>query len=347
MKVNGRMRPTRLAWLFTLAATMALLLAMVGPSGAGANGKGSAANKPEQADKPNQANCARGRTVPTNKISIQLWTFSRYLSGNLNSYTTVPSDAPTTGSTAAERLEYVLSYLSELGFRNIEPYSFHGLTAEQFNALVDEYGLKVPSRHMSTNEATWAANLADASLLGQRYTGSGGFAAPGITSYENVLATAETLNRLGQASVENGTGKVFGHNHRVEFTTRYVDPETGELKSAWQLLVENTDPRYVTFQLDVGWATVAGEDAVALVEEFGDRIELLHVKDAIVTVPGSGSGAVFEQTTIGQGDVDWASLFDAAQGDVKLYVIEMDPRADWDPFAFARDSFQYVDCLVF
>ena len=112
----------------------------------------------------------------------------------------------------------------------------------------------------------------------------------------------------------------------MEFTTQYVDPETGELKSAWQLLVENTDPRYVTFQLDVGWATVAGEDAVALVKEFDDRIELLHVKDAIVTVPGGGNEAGFQQTTIGQGDVDWASLFDAAQGDVKLYVIEMDPR---------------------
>jgi sugar phosphate isomerase/epimerase len=335
MKARSQMRPAWLATLLALAATMAMLLAMAGPPAAGAKAQ----------DKPEQANCAQGRTIPTSKISIQLWTFSRYLGGS--SFTGAPADAPTTGSTAAERLEYLLAYLSELGFRNIEPYSFHGLTAEQFNALADEYGLKVPSRHMSTNVATWEANLADASLLGQRYTGSGGFAAPGITTYENVLATAETLNQLGRASVQNGTGKIFGHNHRVEFTTQYVDPETGELKSAWQLLVENTDPRWVTFQLDVGWATVAGEDAVALVEEFGDRIELLHVKDAIVTVPGSGPEAVFEQTTIGQGDVDWASLFDAAQGDVKLYVIEMDPRADWDPFAFAADSFEYVDCLVF
>jgi len=325
--------------LLVLAATLAMLLGMLGPPGAGAQGKGKAApNKPEQ------ANCATGRTLPVSKISIQLWTFSRYLGGT--SFTGAPAGAPTTGSTAAERLEYVLSYLSELGFRNIEPYSFHGLTAEQFNALVDEYRLKVPSRHMSTNVATWEANLADASLLGQRYTGSGGFAAPGIDTYQNVLATAETLNQLGRASVQNGTGKVFGHNHRLEFTTQYVDAEgDGTLKSAWQILVENTDPRWVTFQLDVGWATVAGEDPVALVEEFGDRIELLHVKDAIVTVPGSGPEAVFQQTTIGQGDVDWASLFAAAQGKVKLYVLEQDPPVD--PFAFAAESFEYVDCLVF
>ena len=160
--------------------------------------------------------------------------------------------------------------------------------------------------------------------LGPALGGSGGFASPGISSYENVLATAETLNALGQASVENGTGKIFGHNHTAEFATKYVDVQgDGTLKSAWQILVENTDPRYVTFQLDVGWATVAGEDAVALVEEFGDRIELLHIKDAIVT----GRPTPWEQTIIGQGDVDWASLFAAAQGKVKLYVLEQDPPA--------------------
>ena len=73
----------------------------------------------------------------------------------------------------------MLAFLSEVGYRNIEPYSFHGLTAEQFKALADRYRLAVPSRHMSTNEATWDANLADAKLLGQHWTGSGGFASPG------------------------------------------------------------------------------------------------------------------------------------------------------------------------
>jgi sugar phosphate isomerase/epimerase len=48
---------------------------------------------------------------------------------------------------------------------------------------------------------------------------------------------------------------------------------------------------------------------------------------------------------IGEGVVDWAAVFRAAQGDVKLYVIEQDPPVE--PFSFARNSFEYVDCLVF
>jgi sugar phosphate isomerase/epimerase len=329
VKLITHRKPSRFPILAALAAVGAILLALAASSAAGA----------QEPPKAGEANCSTGRTVPASKISIQLWTFNRYI-GSGDRAAEAPEGAPGPEATPAERLEFVLAYLSEVGYQNIEPFSFHGLTAEQFDALAEQYGLKVPSRHMSTSEANWDANLADAKLLGQRMVGSGGFAAPGIGSYENVLATAETLNRLGERSKKNGTGPIFGHNHTAEFTTMYVDAQgDGTLKSAWQLLVENTDPRYVDFQLDVGWATIAGEDAAALIEQYGDRITSLHVKDAILTSTG------WQQTTVGQGDVDWEAVFAAAQGNVRLYTIEQDPPVE--PFSFAAESFQYVDCLVF
>jgi sugar phosphate isomerase/epimerase len=333
VEIISQGKPSRFPIVIGLAAVLAMLLALVGPSAAGAQEQPS----PPKAD---QANCSTGRTVPASKISIQLWTFNRYIERGERA-AEAPAGAPGADATRAERLEFVLAFLSEVGYRNIEPYSFHGLTVEQFDALAEKYGLKVPSRHMSTNEATWDANLADAKLLGQRWTGSGGFASPGTGSYGNTLATAETMNRLGERSVKNGTGKIFGHNHAGEFTTRYVDVQgDGTLKSAWQILVENTDPRWVAFQLDVGWATIGGEDPVALIEQFGDRIELLHVKDvADIGLPTQ------HQTTVGQGEVDWAGVFAAAQGKVRQYVIEQDPPVE--PFSFAAESFQYVDCLRF
>jgi sugar phosphate isomerase/epimerase len=78
--------------------------------------------------------------------------------------------------------------------------------------------------------------------------------------------------------------------------------------------------------------------SVALIEQFGDRIELLHVKDV-------ADVAQRTQTTVGQGVVDWAGVFAAAQGKVRQYVIEQDPPVE--PFSFAAESFKYVDCLVF
>jgi sugar phosphate isomerase/epimerase len=332
MKAHDRTGLARTVTLLVLAAALAVLLAMAGPPGAGA--------QEAAPDKAEQANCATGRTVPASKISIQMWTFNRYIDRGERA-DEAPAGAPGPEATRAERLEFVLAFLSEVGYRNIEPFSFHGLSVEEFDALVEKYGLKVPSRHMSTSEADWDANIADAKLLGQRWTGSGGFASPGTGSYENTLATAETMNRLGERSVKNGTGQIFGHNHAGEFETMYVDAQgDGTLKSAWQILVENTDPRWVTFQLDVGWAVIGGQDPVALMEEFGDRVELFHVKDVVdIGEPTE------RQTTVGQGEIDWPALFAVSQGKVQQYVIEQDPPVE--PFSFAAESFEYVDCVVF
>ena len=67
--------------------------------------------------------CA-GRGVPTNKISIQLWTFAEYVGFG--------TDAATIA-----RLETVLSSLSEMGYRNVEPFTLSGLSAEDYRALLD------------------------------------------------------------------------------------------------------------------------------------------------------------------------------------------------------------------
>ncbi|NEB06961.1 TIM barrel protein, partial [Streptomyces sp. SID13726] len=134
--------------------------------------------------------------------------------------------------------------------------------------------------------------------LGQEYVGSGGFPSPGIGGgLENVLATADAMDRLGERSVANGTGKLFGHNHDQEFNTKYE--YNGELTSAWEILVAETNPEYVAFELDTAWAANAGVDVPALIDEYGDRIELLHIKDAVnVNAPGD-----MRQVALGRGDL--------------------------------------------
>jgi sugar phosphate isomerase/epimerase len=300
--------------LLATGATAALLaggLLAGGPAAAAPNSENAAA----------AADCA-GRGVPASKISIQLFSYF--------------------GWQREVGIEPILAELEEIGYQNVEPFgaSAEGRTATEFRDLLTQYGLKAPSSHGSTNEATFDATLEAAKDLGQKYTGSGGFASPGIGSYENVLATAETMNRLGELSVKNGTGKFFGHNHQSEFTTQYADPETGEMKSAWQILVENTDSRWVTFQLDVFWAADAGVDVVSLLEQYGDRIELLHIKDGDLNGDARGIPG-----NVGQGDIDWAPILQAAQGGVKYYVVERDGAPnDRD---FAAESFEFLTCFEF
>ena len=58
------------------------------------------------------------------------------------------------------------------------------------------------------------------------------------------------------------------------------------LKTAWDIQVERTDPRYVAYQVDAFWATDAFDDATgaataAFINKYPTRVKLMHVKDGI------------------------------------------------------------------
>jgi sugar phosphate isomerase/epimerase/glucose/arabinose dehydrogenase/regulation of enolase protein 1 (concanavalin A-like superfamily) len=227
--------------------------------------------------------------------------------------------------------EAVYDRLSEIGFLNIEPYggTYGDYTAEEFRSLIDSYGLSAPTSHYQANEDTWDETLEFLSTVGHEYTGTAGWPAPGIGSLEDVLATADAMDRLGERSVEAGTGKFFGHNHDQEFTTQYE--YNGELTSAWEILAQETDPEFVTFELDVAWATHAGVDVPGLIQEYGDRIELLHIKDA-TNLGGEGNPTF---TNLGDGEVPLDEILAVSQesANIAYYVLEYDLAADGEDFA--------------
>ncbi|GAA4730666.1 sugar phosphate isomerase/epimerase [Isoptericola chiayiensis] len=303
------------------AAGLALPLAAAAPA---------AADAPQKDRAPGSASQCSGRSVPASKISFQLYSYSSWQQE-------IGVDA-------------VLAELADIGYKNVEPFggSYEGRTAEEFRALLKEHHLKAPSSHGDTDPETFDETLEFAKTLGQKYTGSGGWSGPGVpffggtTTWESALETAEAMNAAGERSVKAGTGKHFGHNHWNEFVLQVTDPATGESMSWWEAVVRNTDPRYVAFQVDVYWATDGGADVVELLDEYGDRIDLLHIKDGDLSGPTPAFGT---QTVVGEGDIDWPSILEAAQGKVKYYVVEMD-GAPTDA-SFARESFEYLTCLDF
>src|SRR4029079_17564069 len=86
--------------------------------------------------------------------------------------------------------------------------------------------------------------------LGLPYVGSSGWPEPGFESLDAALETAAVLNELGERAAARGM-TVYGHNHETELTTRF------DGKPALEVLLENTEPGVVTFELDVHWALVA------------------------------------------------------------------------------------------
>ena len=269
--------------------------------------------------------CA-GRGVPDSKISIQLWTFAEYVGFG--------TDAATIA-----RLEEVLSRLSEMGYRNVEPFTLSGLSAEEYRALLDKYGLKASARHVNVgtpeSPVDFQQILDENRTLGIKYFGSGG--TPNYATEAEWIAYAEYLNALGeQARMQGQTLMV--HNHNWEFQRVFGD------RTAFDILMAHTDPQNVVFQLDLYWATNGGADPVELLERYGNRIQLFHVKDmAAGTFPG-------RIEIVGEGIIDFPTIFAASQGPVRYYVVEHDPRfgdPTFDPFEAAQKGFDYLDCVTF
>ena len=275
---------------------------------------------PQAATAATAADDADRVLIPADQVSLQMFTLIPWV----NSDGLVP----------------VLERLSEIGFQNIEPFggTFTGYTATEFRELADGLGLSVPSSHYNVAEGTFDDTLDFVATLGQEFVGSGGFATPGINSYADTLATAETLNRLGARAVDAGVGKVFGHNHAREFTTMYE--HEGQMMSAWEILVAETNPEWVAFELDVAWAVHGGVDPVALINEYPDRIDLLHVKDAINL--GGPSNPTF--VNLGEGDVPLQDILAAGvAAGVAYFVMEYDLAADGN--SFATEGFEYLTGL--
>jgi sugar phosphate isomerase/epimerase len=274
-----------------------------------------------------QPDCA-GRGVPDSKISIQLWTFAEYIGFG-------------TDQATIDRTREVFAALSEMGYRNVEPFTLSGLSAEEYRALLDEYGLKASARHVNVgtpeSPVDFQAILDENAVLGIKYFGSGG--TPNYATEAEWVAYAEYLDELGALARQQGQNLMV-HNHNWEFQDVFGD------QTAFDILMANTDPRNVVFQLDLYWATNGGglDNPVDVLERYGNRIQLFHVKDmAAGTFPG-------RIEIVGEGVIDFPEIFAAAGGGIRYYVVEHDPRfgdPTFDPFEAAQTGFDYLSCVTF
>ena len=273
-----------------------------------------------------------GRGIPTSKISVQLWTFAEYIGFG--------TDAATIA-----RTEEVLGRLKEMGYRNVEPFTLSGLTAEQYRALLDEYGLRASARHVDVgtpqNPADLDQILRDNRTLGITFFGSGAtpIFPPIYTTEAEWTAYAEYLDRIGAVARKHGQ-TLMVHNHDIEFETVFGN------RTVFDILMANTEPKNVVFQLDLYWATNGGgiDNPLDVIERYGNRIKLFHVKDMAA---GPFPGRI---EIVGEGIIDFPSIFRAAGGSTKYYVVEHDPRfgdPTFDPFEAAQVGFDYLDQVTF
>jgi len=244
-----------------------------------------------------------------------------------------------------------LNQLAKIGFKEVEPAVFPGLTPQQFRRLLDAAGLHCPSTHLQFDMANLDKAFEEAHVLGARYAVAGSLIGPVVEatkikiegpsgmSADEAKRTAKVANRIGEAAKRAGLQFAL-HNHDREF----VDLGNGEC--GYDIVFRETDPKLVQFEIDCGWMLFAGRNPVDYFKKYPGRIPLIHVKD-FEPKQNKDAKPMAEKmlgAELGHGVVDYRPIFAAAkQAGVKHYFSEQEgPFSRMSSLEAARVNYDYL-----
>jgi sugar phosphate isomerase/epimerase len=222
-----------------------------------------------------------------------------------------------------------LEKVAQAGYKEVEFAGYQSMSPAEVRALLSRFGLTSPSTHvgLSNNPEAWKRALDEAKSVGHEFITvpslPGGF---DRTSQDGWKQLADRFNSAAQEARTAGLRFAF-HNHEVEFR---------EVQGAvpFDILLANTDPALVSFQIDIYWMTKGGKDVLDYYDRFPNRFPMVHVKDSA----GPPEHAMVD---VGKGTINFAAIFAKAvtQG-TKHFFVEHDSPAD--PLASMRASAEYL-----
>ena len=168
-----------------------------------------------------------------------------------------------------DSMRMALEKMAAMGYHYAEFAGFFDYTAEQIKIWLDAFGLACSGAHIGVGELKmeeldeYIAYLQTIGCHTLIYTG-------GDWSTEekmdrNIAIMNETQRRLAEAGMMMGF-----HNHSAEFFP------TAYGKVIEEEIIKRTDAE---LEIDTFWAYNAKKDVVSLLEQYKDRIRMIHLKD--------------------------------------------------------------------
>jgi sugar phosphate isomerase/epimerase len=212
-----------------------------------------------------------------------------------------------------------LDYIKEMGIRNIEFSNLFGKTAAEMRALLDARGLVCTSYGVYYDALTNKTEsvIRDAKTLGAEFVRVGMIPHKGEFTVQQADAAIKDFNRVGKLLKENGLEFCY-HNHGYDFTPY-------EKSTLYDYLIQNTNPDYVSFELDILWVHQFGQDPMAYLKKYPSRFKLMHVKDLKKGVPVGLDVKTSSENDVplGSGQINvQAILKQARKSPIKYYYLE-------------------------
>jgi sugar phosphate isomerase/epimerase len=224
-----------------------------------------------------------------------------------------------------------LARVAGIGYREVEFAGYFGRTPKQVRESLARHKLTAPSSHipLPANDDAWARSLDDARGVGHEWVVIPWLDASLRKTPDDWARFAERLNHLGAAARNAGLRFAY-HNHDFELAR---DGDSTYLDG----LLARTDPKNVSFEMDVYWVTKAGSDPLSYLAKYPGRFPLLHLKDATAAPER-------RIVDVGTGTIPFPALLSAArkQGLQHTFVEHDEPK---DPFASAKASYDYLSKL--
>lgn len=220
----------------------------------------------------------------------------------------------------AKNVPATLDTIKGLGITDIEFSNLFGKTAAELRALLDERGMTCSSFGVGYPDLQnkLAEVGSNAKTLGARYVRVAWVPHKGPFTLDLAKQTVADFNSFGKQLKEQFGLTFCYHNHGYEF-------ETYENGTLFDYIVQNTDPQYVSFEIDILWTFFPGADPAALIKKYPKRFKLMHLKDLRKGVTGnlSGGTAVENDVALGTGQLDLPTILKAAKkSSIEHFYIE-------------------------
>jgi sugar phosphate isomerase/epimerase len=279
-------------------------------------------------------------TPKTAQFGIQLWTVKEEL---------------------AKDVKGTLKKLSEYGYTQIESFTgdkgiFWGMAAKDFQAYLNDLGMKMVSSHINpeftvdpSTEDEFKKLVDDCASIGVTHLFNP-YPEPQSSS-EDWRKIAQGLNRQGKITDAKGL-KIGYHNHHQEFM---VTPE-GDLP--YTILVKETDPDSVQFELDLYWAVKAGQDPEKWFRDNPGRFTFVHLKDlykpekiksleADSTEARSEVWPVGASTFLGNGQINFAQIIKTGKEfGLTHFIVEQERFDDSTILDDSKKNAEYMKKLL-
>ena len=230
--------------------------------------------------------------------------------------------------------------VAQAGYKEVETYGYSvkdkywGLDPKSFKSLLKDNGLTAPSGHYGMDKFITdgnqdelksyieAAKIIDSEFITVPYLGDSLRKAP--DDYKKVAARLNEAATLCKAS---GL-KLAYHNHNFEFEKH------GDV-TGYEIMLKETDPNLVQFELDLYWVVRSGNDPAKLFAAHPGRFPMWHVKDM-----DKANNTI--NTEVGSGTINFKDIYShAKEAGLKHFIVEQE-NFSLDPYVSIKQSADYI-----